>query len=133
MSVEFVDKKPRNALPIHLVAKDGLMAGELASSSIAWAKANGFSGEAGRTLIVPGENGAVAGALFGTGDGEGALAIGALARTLPEGDWHFASAPVNPELASSPATARSRARHCVFRCLPAPMRRVFVASPTPFS
>jgi leucyl aminopeptidase len=100
MSVEFVDKKPRNALPIHLVAKDGLMAGELASSSIAWAKANGFSGEAGRTLIVPGENGAVAGALFGTGDGEGALAIGALARTLPEGDWHFASAPVNPELAA---------------------------------
>ena len=70
------------------------------SSSLAWAKANGFSGQAGRTLIVPGESGALAGALFGTGDGEGALAIGALARALPEGDWHFASTLAEPEIAA---------------------------------
>jgi leucyl aminopeptidase len=38
--------------------------------------------------------------LFGTGDSDGALAIGALARALPEGDWHFASALAEPELAA---------------------------------
>ncbi|MER8593252.1 leucyl aminopeptidase family protein [Mesorhizobium sp. M1182] len=98
MPVELVEKELSNALPVHLVAKDALAAAGLAPSSVAWAKANGFSGEAGRTLIVPGDNGAIAGALFGTGDGEGALAIGALARALPAGEWHFASAPAKPEL-----------------------------------
>ncbi|MER8471233.1 leucyl aminopeptidase family protein [Mesorhizobium sp. M1328] len=98
MPVELVEKELSNALPVHLVAKDALAAAGLAPSSVAWAKANAFSGEAGRTVIVPGDNGAIAGALFGTGDGEGALAIGALARALPEGDWHFASAPAKPEL-----------------------------------
>lgn len=98
MPVELVEKELSNALPVHLVAKDALAAAGLAPSSVAWAKANGFSGEAGRTLIVPGDNGAIAGALFGTGDDEGALAIGALARALPAGDWHFASAPAKPEL-----------------------------------
>ncbi|MER9877759.1 leucyl aminopeptidase family protein [Mesorhizobium sp. M0118] len=98
MPVELVEKELSSALPVHLVAKGALAAAGLAPSSVAWAKANGFSGEAGRTLIVPGDNGAITGALFGTGDGEGALAIGALARALPEGDWHFASAPAKPEL-----------------------------------
>ncbi|MER9891251.1 leucyl aminopeptidase family protein [Mesorhizobium sp. M0119] len=98
MPVELVEKELSNALPVHLVGKDALAASGLAPSSVAWAKANGFSGEAGRTLILPGDNGAIAGALFGTGDGEGALAVGALARALPEGDWHFASALAKPEL-----------------------------------
>ncbi|RJT38781.1 leucyl aminopeptidase family protein [Mesorhizobium waimense] len=100
MPVELVERTLQAALPVHLVAKGGLEAAGLASSSIAWAKANGFSGEAGRTLVVPGENGALAGALFGTGDGEGTLAVGALARALPEGDWYFASEPAEPELAA---------------------------------
>ncbi|MGX5842269.1 leucyl aminopeptidase family protein [Mesorhizobium sp. ArgA1] len=99
MPVELVETLNR-ALPVHLVARDGLQALGLSPSTIAWAGANGFSGEAGRTLVVPGENGALAGALFGIGDGEGALAIGALARALPEGDWHLASAPAEPELAA---------------------------------
>jgi leucyl aminopeptidase len=100
MPVELIERKLKTTLPVHLVAKDRLDAVGLASSWLAWAKANGFSGEAGRTLIIPGENGALAGALFGTGDGEGALAVGAMARALPEGDWHFASAPAEPELAA---------------------------------
>ena len=41
------------ALPVHLVARDGLEAAGLAPSTIAWAGANGFSGEAGRTLACP--------------------------------------------------------------------------------
>lgn len=99
MPVELVETLNK-ALPVHLVARDGLEALGLSPSTIAWAAANGFSGEAGRTLAVPGENGALAGALFGIGEGEGALAIGALAKTLPEGDWQFASAHAEPELAA---------------------------------
>ncbi|TPL20406.1 MULTISPECIES: leucyl aminopeptidase family protein [unclassified Mesorhizobium] len=100
MSVELVENKLNNPLPVHLVAKDGLETAGLTSSAVAWARANGFSGEAGRTLIVPAENGALGGALFGIGDGEGALAVGALAKSLAEGDWHFTSAPAEPELAA---------------------------------
>lgn len=99
MPVELVETL-NTALPVHLVARDGLEALGLSPSTIAWAAANGFSGEAGRTLAVPGENGALAGALFGIGEGEGALAIGALARALPEGDWHLASAHAEPELSA---------------------------------
>ena len=99
MPVELVETL-NTALPVHLVARDGLEALGLSPSTITWAAANGFSGEAGRTLTVPGENGVLAGALFGIGEGEGALAIGALARALPEGDWHLASAHAEPELSA---------------------------------
>ncbi|MER9460233.1 M17 family metallopeptidase [Mesorhizobium sp. M0387] len=98
MPVELIETL-NTALPVHLVARDGLEALGLSPSMAAWAAANGFSGEAGRTLAVPGDNGSLAGALFGVGDGEGALAVGMLARALPEGDWHFAAAPAEPELA----------------------------------
>ncbi|TIT40975.1 MAG: leucyl aminopeptidase family protein, partial [Mesorhizobium sp.] len=78
MAVELVENKLKNPLPVHLVGRDGLEAAGLSPSIVAWARANGFSGEAGRTLAVPGENGALGGAMFGIGDGEGALALGAL-------------------------------------------------------
>lgn len=100
MPVEFVEQKPPAALPVYLVARDALEAAALPPPAIAWARANGFSGEAGRTLVLPDEGGGLAGALFGTGDGEGVLALGALARALPEGDWHFASDLRQPDLAA---------------------------------
>ncbi|TGQ64986.1 MAG: leucyl aminopeptidase family protein [Mesorhizobium sp.] len=100
MPVELVETQLKNALPIHLVARDGLDAAGLSSSALAWAKANGFAGEAGKTLVVPAEHGGLGGALFGIGAGEGALGVGALAKSLPEGDWRFASTPPGPELAA---------------------------------
>ncbi len=98
MPVELVAKKPRKALPVHLVRKDGLDAALLSPEALAWARANGFSGEAGRTLVLPGKDGAIGGALFGAG--EGALQAGSLARALPAGDWHFAEIPADPELSA---------------------------------
>src|SRR5690606_27778286 len=70
--------------------------------ALAWAKATGFNGEAGRSLLVSGPRGEVAAALFGLGkaDESTALGAGALARALPEGDWHFAAAPANPTLST---------------------------------
>ncbi|PLP59550.1 leucyl aminopeptidase [Mesorhizobium loti] len=98
MPVELVAKKPRKALAVHLVRKDGLDAANLPPEALAWAKANGFSGEAGRTLVLPGKDGEIDGALFGTG--EGALQAGSLAKALPAGDWHFAETPADPELSA---------------------------------
>jgi leucyl aminopeptidase len=100
MPIELVEQRPEAALPVYLVGKDALEAVALPPFAIAWARANGFSGEAGRTLVLPDAGGGLAGALFGTGDGESALALGALARTLPEGDWHFASDLRQPDLAA---------------------------------
>ncbi|RVD10904.1 leucyl aminopeptidase family protein, partial [Mesorhizobium sp. M7A.F.Ca.ET.027.02.1.1] len=50
MPVELVGKTLPGALPVHLVARDGLDAAGLAPAAVVWARANGFSGEAGRTL-----------------------------------------------------------------------------------
>jgi len=102
MSVELIEKKPRASRPIHLVGKDRLADAGLDNTALAWAKANGFNGDAGRTLVVPAPDGSVAAALFGIGKAhEGrALDTGALAKALPEGDWHFATPSGNPALAA---------------------------------
>ena len=100
MPVELVETKSGTALPVYLVTKDGLGEVRLSPAAVAWAQANGFSGEAGRALILPGENGMLAGALFGIGDGGHALVVGALARALPEGDWYFARDLPEPGLAA---------------------------------
>jgi leucyl aminopeptidase len=101
--IEFVAKASRRSLPIHVVASDRLGDASLDAATTAWAEANGFSGESGRVLAVPGARGALAGALFGLGkrdDPFGALDFGMLARNLPEGDWHFASKIDDPGLAA---------------------------------
>ncbi|MGB3539676.1 MAG: leucyl aminopeptidase family protein [Mesorhizobium sp.] len=100
MPVEIVARKSKDSRPVYLVADNGLQDAGLAKPELAWAQANGFSGEAGRTLVLPGAGGAVVGALFGIGRGEGALALGALAKALPDGDWHFASTPARSDLAA---------------------------------
>ena len=103
MPVEFTDKKSADSKPVYLVAKDGLDDAGLDAAAKAWARANDFDGQADRVLIVPGENGAVAGALLGTGAGDegyGTLATGTLARKLPKGDWFFATRPADADQAA---------------------------------
>jgi leucyl aminopeptidase len=102
MPIEFAAKPSRRSLPVYLVRKGKLAAAGLDAQATAWARANGFGGEAGRLLPLPGANGRLSGALFGLGKGDsqfGALALGALAKLLPEGDWHLASALDDPTLA----------------------------------
>ncbi len=103
MPVTLVSERPRTSRPVHLVAKGALESSGLPAAALAWAKANGFSGEEGRTLLLADAAGGVAGALFGLGDQAGGflpLLPGALSRTLPEGDWHFANAPADPTAAA---------------------------------
>jgi leucyl aminopeptidase len=101
MPIEFTSRKLAGARPIWPVPAGSSFA-ELSDTARAWAKANGFSGEAGETLLVPGKNGAVDGVLLGTGDPANpadALAAGALAAMLREGDWTFAGENGVSELA----------------------------------
>ena len=102
MPVELLETASADARPVYAVGKGGLDGAGLPPSALAWAGANGFSGKAGETLVLPGTEGEIAGALFGLGEGEEvrALNFGSLARALPEGDWRFATLPAEPELAT---------------------------------
>jgi leucyl aminopeptidase len=102
MPVELVEKKLKSSRPIHVIAKGGLDSAGLAAADVAWARANGFSGEAGRTLLVPGADGSVTSALFGVGDEADRLSLdsGFLAKSLTEGDWHLAGDLYAPDLSA---------------------------------
>lgn len=90
MSVEMISGADKKALPVHLV-RDGAL-DDLPEAWRQWASANGFSGAAGQFLAVPGEGGSLAAALFGLGADKEALALGGLARRLPDGAWRLADA-----------------------------------------
>ena len=102
MPVELTQTKPKAVRTVHLVGKDGLGGLRLEDPVVAWANACDFSGEAGQALMIPGSDGSVAAALFGTGKPSEAtqLDLGALARVLPEGCWQFATPPSNPTLST---------------------------------
>ncbi len=102
MPVEIVDRKSRGSRPVHIVSRGQLAEGDYDALTRSWAAANNFDGDPGRTLLLPDAGGKLAGALFGRpkDDGFGDLSLGALARTLPEGDWHFATAPGDPMTAA---------------------------------
>ena len=100
MPFELVDTRSGQSRPVYLVARDALETSGIGDDAAAWARANGFAGEAGRFLSVPGANGAIAAGLFGVGKEDSALGVGALARALPEGDWHFAASPSDSGLAA---------------------------------
>ncbi|WP_157017565.1 leucyl aminopeptidase family protein [Mesorhizobium xinjiangense] len=100
--IELTATEAEGSRPVHLVEKGTLAEKGLPPEILAWAQDNGFSGRAGETLVYPDQSGRLGGVLFGIEGAEGfaPLATGALARSLPEGDWHFADAPDNPHLAA---------------------------------
>ena len=101
MPIELLDKPEKTARPIRLVESGGLAASGLSKKEARWAAANGFTGDAGQTLILPDDTGAAGSVLFGLGKADRrALAMGGLAKTLPEGEWRFADEPEQPDLAA---------------------------------
>lgn len=98
------------ALPIWLVPENADLSAidDALGQGSRWLKSIGFSGKARRTAIIPGVEGALAGAVIGTGDGHAGepcgpseLLLGLLSRTLPEADYRLASAQgTNAELAA---------------------------------
>ena len=95
MSVSFLSERTAESRPIVPVRpgeQDGLL-----DETRAWAKLSKFDGEAGDICLVPGEGG-VRSVLLGLGRADdrdpsdsarAALLAGALARKLPEGEWHL--------------------------------------------
>jgi len=91
-------------VPIRLVAFDDPVIKELTEAERDWIKAQGWKPKEGSILLLPGSPGGVGGVLLGTGGKDWAsrtpLLTGVLPSALPEGDYRFASALADPELAA---------------------------------
>ncbi|MGZ9808907.1 leucyl aminopeptidase family protein [Pseudoroseicyclus sp. H15] len=103
MSLTFAPSS-ESALPLTLVAPGGLESAlaDLPKAQAAWAKASCFAAKAGQVLVLPGEDGAPAGALVGLGDdaarARGRFFAATARRNLPGGTWAVASAPEGSDL-----------------------------------
>lgn len=89
-----------SSLPIYPVEPDSLSG--LPDAFHPWARANGFSGQKGRLLPLPGPDGGHAGYAFGIGAAEGRspLVLGLAAQALEPGDYRLAGEADDPTLAA---------------------------------
>jgi leucyl aminopeptidase len=92
------------ALPIFFVAsKEDASLGKLSEAQRNWIEARGWEPKPGTVLLLPGEDGKIAGALLGVGSEDwpvvAPLLPGALPAALPAGDYRFASPLPDAELA----------------------------------
>ena len=82
--------------------EEGSAADGLTPAQARWAAANGFTGQRGRLLPLPGDDGALAGYLFGLGkaDGRSPLVHGLAAAALEPGRYRLAGALGDPTMAA---------------------------------
>lgn len=116
--------------PIIAVTEESLpgILAKLGGQARGWCEANDFAGKASTVLLVPSLNGGFAAVLFGVLEAglPQALALGSLATTLPEGDYHLADGFPDPEQAalgfalSSYSFARYRSKDAKERRLAVP-------------
>ncbi|QFT34247.1 Peptidase B [Labrenzia sp. THAF82] len=116
--------------PIIAVTEESLpgILAKLGDQARGWCEANDYSGKASTVLLVPSQNGGFAAVLFGVLEAglPQALALGSLAKTLPEGDYHLADGFPDPEQAalgfalSSYSFARYRSKDAKERRLAVP-------------
>ena len=93
---------PTRALPLFLVEEGGVAAAGLGAEETRWAAANGFSGQRGRLLPLPGSGGALSGFAFGVGGsaGRSPLVAGLAAAQLDPGRYRLEGAIGDPTLAA---------------------------------
>lgn len=79
------------SLPVWCVTKDTFASAPIPEPARRFAEAAGFSGAAGKLLLLPNADGGLAGALFGIAPApkSDAFATGALPGLLPEGVWRL--------------------------------------------
>ncbi|KQW86754.1 leucyl aminopeptidase family protein [Brevundimonas sp. Root1279] len=111
-----------DALPVRVVTRDMTLEG----AEAAWAAANDFSGKAGQVLLLPGEGGAVAGALFGAGEAFDPMTARALAARLPAGLWRLEGVSHEAEGHAALAFALGAYRFDRYKARPAPAARLAV-------
>ncbi len=89
-------------IPLICIDEGELAAAGLPSMHMAWAEANGFSGQRGRLLSVPAADGGLASFLFGMGKAEGrpALLTGLAGAALAPGSYRLEGAFGDPDLAA---------------------------------
>jgi leucyl aminopeptidase len=84
------------AVPVTVLSKAGFAAWRETAPRHArdWAAATGFTGEAGKLALVPGESGQLGHVLVGTTEEDAAMwALAGLSETLPEGNYRLAAMP----------------------------------------
>ena len=107
-AVLLVPDAKRKSVPIWFARNDRWTAeAPLSAAQRAWLDALGFKGAARKHVLLPGPDGALAGAVLGLGEaGAGdpmdkpELALGLLANALPPACYHLADDLAEPELAS---------------------------------
>ena len=89
------------SLPL-IVVEEGSLPAALTPTQARWAKSQGFSGQRGKLLALPGEDGAVAGYLFGLGApaGRPGLILGSAATALEPGRYRLEGEFGDPTLAA---------------------------------
>lgn len=91
-----------STIPIIVVEEGRIAAAGLSVEATAWAEGNGFTGQRGQMLAVPGRNGTIAAQLFGAGRAEdrAPLVMGLAGAKLSGGDYHLEGAYGEAELAT---------------------------------
>jgi leucyl aminopeptidase len=77
------------ALPVRLIGRGQALSG----GEAVWAKAHDFTGKVGQLLMLAGPDGALVGAMFGTGDRFDPVSVRGLAARLPAGLWRLEGLP----------------------------------------
>jgi leucyl aminopeptidase len=99
MSLPFVDRSS-SSLPVHLVAQSHWRSWLQKQSAAhrGWIESSGVAGNPGDLALLPGRDGAAAGAVLVLSSTPSLWDFGALATKLPAGTWRLASktAPVSP-------------------------------------
>jgi leucyl aminopeptidase len=92
-----------SGVPITLIATAEELMG-LSAAERRWVEARGWTPSQGQVLLMQGEDGGLGSVLLGTGGADwpetAPLLTGALPSALPQGDYRFADAVPNPELAA---------------------------------
>ena len=99
MAFSLIDEA-RGAVPLTAVTKDGLAAwrDQAPARERDWVGRIGFTGEAGKIALVPGEDASLARVLVGAGGNEAAMwTLAGLSETLPEGSYRLDSVPAGSD------------------------------------
>lgn len=94
--------KKTAAMPVICVSDNDLKSADLTPARMAWAKANGFTGQAGQLLALPSTSGDKAGYVFGIGDagGTGSLVTGVAGAGLEAGAYMLEGDLLDPDMAA---------------------------------